>query len=648
MDLTKKHRRRHRTIRRRTKIFCLSADILKDVTILLTAESISKLYFCGNKGLNYMMTVAGGVQELNFLILPWRPLKWPSLPSFFPHLTSLRFEVAENPHLHPISDIDLYSISSQLKKLQLIYKNGSLDLSIQLDPEHTNGKIPIEIYPNFSDLFPKLEELHIVQRRKIHSRLFRVLPQTLTKLHLHTPLHPIVTQFFNAIPPSLIHLTIMTPSTSENILKSRLSILPPLHLSSFESIDESKVYQMVFPPNLTRFECNLPNVTEMIENLPKSVTHVEAFSSMPSYARSNIQDNNILNPNIRFPPFLKTLVLQIPKIIENFNGWGLPLSLTSLTLSNSVFFMTKTMAKTLPRNLKQFNINNIGNLSDKSIRSLPRNFESLMDFTSTIRSDVYFQSLPPHLISLELIRGHISRKQANFLPLTLTHLSVATMESNAIIHLPPNLKKLQIFITSFTCSEIANFPKSLDSVLLIESKSEYCSQSRFKCLSGLKTLRLQANSLFLCHCKTNIIPETVTSLDLCSFAFDMVIHRLSLVSNHNLSSLKISKSKLRRRNFSFKDLPKTLLNLDCATFKDPINASNVFPDLPPNLTRLSLDSKHHNKAYFTYTDLKLLPKSLTVCHLPGSLSSYEKCIKYISPMMKSFTCGSFVVKSQRE
>lgn len=625
--------------RRNSSLGTLPPDLLVCITEYLEADSISLLYGCGNQNLNWALTRGGGVKKLNYRILPKDELVLPFLATYMSQLRSLQVNIVENLHVHPFRALNIMHLSPQLRILHLKYSLGSIDFSLPPSLHNDGSPARVARYPHLAHLFPNLESFHLIHRGMVHHHLFLVLPASLLDLHIQGRIPPIASRVVSVMPKSLQKLALLMPPEEDFVSAPRIQGSLIDFTSPFIPDGREPPDLVDFPPYLSHFTCDLPWALDIVHRLPNSVTHLDLFPSN----KPNLPPTHVTQKLRGLPQALTSLSLPIAHFLEESSHW-LPESLTSLKLFHPAHFLSEAMASTLPRALRSFNVVNATKLSDESISRLPRVFERLLDFSSRPRSDLFFQSLPTNLTSLEMTQGQLTAQQVLLLPQPLTRLYLSRMHADAIPNLPQNLLQLRVYNSSYTGRDIAKMPATLSALFLLEPSTKHISSSHFKHFEKLDTLHLQASQPHTKH-EDYIFPKTISNLEMECYLQFTVLKRLETVCKfRKLTHLRISRTVINLPDFPFEKLPKTLLSLDCGTFSGDIDASTL-KKIPKNLTRLTLHAQPYDEAAFTYKDLSLLPQRLVTCHLPGSLSDPDKCYQYLPQAIKMFSCGNTAIRA---
>jgi hypothetical protein len=312
------------------------------------------------------------------------------------------------------------------------------------------------------------------------------------------------------------------------------------------------------------FVSQFPNLT----TLEISDTHT---TRGPSYGTSNdpssMRLSSLTNDSIRyFPPSLTSLFIQ------------------------SGHSLTSECHKHLPRHLISFSNKENSMLGLNCLQDLPTTLEYLQCSITPLLKDSNVSKLPPKLKSLICGISTLSMEGVSKLPNTLTHLT--TQLSSTFFPffnvLPSSITSLELSDPVFGEEEITRMPQNLKTLIL-----------RHWSFGG--------EILF------SLLPQS--------------LENLSLYDVSNVKPLAIQY------------LPRKLKTLKLTTLLDSIVASSYLNGIPPTIEVINISTLDH--LLLTSADLKLLP--ITCQSLEISSSLHEKDFPELPPKLTRLSVQSFII-----
>ncbi len=511
----------------------------------------------------------------------------------------------------------------------------------------SKGITKIKIKENFNnslDSIPDTIKTIYIHKRNLNHKITR-WPTNLKKLVIsYYDNQPYVNNGFedslNEFPSTIEDLTLYVYNDKFPSLPVSLKKLEIVYSISNENFDSLinlhtlKIYEIKnkinkFPPRLKHFysyQYNFP-----IDNLPITLTHLKC---------SFMKNNMILPPNltmfkceidcptpfIEFPNKLTHLDLtwtsKFDKKVYKVGIPKIPDSVITIVLNDPYFDID------LPQNLKNLTLEN----SNIDIKKFPPNLNKLSIYSS---SNMLINKtpivLPEKLKYLQITNDHVN--VVNF-PSTLKMISLGYNEQILLpdFVFPPKLTHLSV-----CCADFLTYNKTLPNTLvrleigvpqdtqfynaMVGFNRESFEQTNKILMSmiplSVKTLEVYHYNLY----DYTTLPSNVTNLIL-NVRSDIVISYIigtvkNLIINAQLKNIYIEKLNYGIENFKlntstsneeiFDNLPETIKGLDLCLQKSKTNLTN----LPNGLEHIILElGKRSNYNYV----LEKLPESLKILH----------------------------------
>lgn len=592
-------------------IFQLPPDIFRAIGRYIDAHLLIKLWFCGDKTLNYVLGRPGFVEHILLHFEEEHKVHWPNFISNFPHLESLTLRISPGHKTTTFSELNVSSIPSQIGHLDIICPSLCSTSSDPSDP------------PPWSQIlssllrFPKLRFLRLSASVRsveiIHVASFDVnFPSQLSTLFLNFDV-----------------------SFHCSILKKLPNTLIRLEIGLFA--DTESLQQVSFPPNLTWLRTHDIQPDILLPALPRSLIELRIISRLITEAIKPVEWSS-------FPPLLETLVISVH--FDEAFAKALPRSLTELRHQ----FLTINdidSVQYLPPSLTIWETPQIPLIRDQAeyarfISTLPTTLKYLPNL-SYLRIELsHLHSLPQNLQKVS-VSGSLKEPNPpslNCLPHNLHTLEARDLPVELLGTLPPKLTQLRASLLADQVDPLTFLkPYPLSEISLTNSTPSRSSSTAkaFEHLpSTVTTLRLRLRT------DLNAIDWTHPWCQ-------------SLTSFEALPSSPITNS-----HKWFSTLPRRLTSLDLT------DAISQPPDclrfLPPNLVKLTLGvsqaitDEHLSllprtlvllrlvcspmRADFTPAGLENLPSTLTSFHLTQSQHFGPNDVIPHFPVLKNWRIGS--------
>jgi hypothetical protein len=612
-----------------SELWRLSSEILDRITFLLSPDFVLMLCLCGDKRLNALLTMGGGVKTLNFKVRVRPKNVWPILPSYFPLLDQYSYRLY-NPQNGAqegrIQGLSISHLPGNLRYLLLdcVQIPTLLHLPISNnDPSSSTSQLK---YCDLASLFPKLKTLILKGDTILEKSIFDVLPTSLTHLDL-SPLDHSTQNIVSCLPRNLTYLRL---NTKDGLDPQRGTIRTNIS-KTLENDDQfNEDSSIVFPPGLLTLESNFPWILKTARSMPSSLLRLHIGF-----------DNAVTMEDLRhLPPNLTRLLVRgRVATTEKYSDFScLPRSLTFIGFPKIRYQMNEQMAASLPPVLKEMPFASWGELN--SFATLPRTLESIQLRSLGTKSSACIQTLPPHITQLETLPSTLSAKQVLVLPRTLQSLSVLALAPDSTLHLPLGLEILHLGSTLLP-SEMRTLPSSLTRLNLNwppPSVSEFLGDE-LEHLRNLKDMRVLAPASANLTPEeavlmAKLIPKNLKKLSIHRFGETFRNMVLELGQNNHLETMYIYNGVVIPNKELFEAIPRTITDLiigieegfDCTCLSA----------LPPYLTSLKLIG---SPTLLKEKDFELLPPTLTTFFLKGDFDR-ELCIKHLPRHVSSFSGGS--------
>lgn len=604
----------------RSYIETLPPELLSDILQYLPSHFVYRLYLCGSKQLQRLLTSERTVKSLIFDVPASSNPKWPILPSYFAHLKHYAFKVMNSSTEYSIRNMNIHVLPSSLVKLEL--KGQRIrSLFFELQSPRSEPQHPfMQQYRDLNAIFPLLEVLKLSTSGVIGPFFFSSLPHGLLVLVAYGWQIPVSHRILGILPPNLALL---------DLYQSHPELVSP---ESPEVADHLLIYRqndtledVSFPNGLEKFICSLPWACGVVPFLPSSVTSVDMNEApenpMSMYELGGSIPPNVttfsirgrLNPNsIKFLPKTLTHLGINGRCDIDWASTPFPL-LTSLPNSASHQEWTLSMVQALPRSLTTWSAPHLHrwttNEYEQVIDALPRSVRAM---------NISYWTLTANLISV--------------LPPDLTELSYMGFEGNLeelSQLLPPSITKIkssQMNLTSLGTSASGKWSCDAGAV-----KSEDTTNLRglYPNLNPTFLTRFRLEKLFLFRAKgkfeifSDLLKFAAPTLQLLYFdgsnwtvkQWASMLSPLHKASNCTWLHVKFDSVQVPAKDLVgiLKSLPHSLTHLYIQGILVEYDAE-CFRCLPPHLTVLEIEGAQGDN--LPVHDMRCLPKSLT--HLKAS------------------------------
>jgi hypothetical protein len=574
------------------RLALLPIEVLNLITRCLFAWEVTTLWFCGCFELNRKMA-NGAVTHFEY-----RPYyegytvsDWPTIASEFRHLKAFYIEDQDD-----CSFIPMYaSLSPSIRKLSILRRNDAfiLEASVNRNPS----------------LFPNLTHLTILGDGMMDP--FTIMPNVL-KL------------------PSLLKITTKCPILVAKDLNP--SSIPP-NITKWRSTQRMLNIEGQFASFLISLRLRVKTMNDIFPILPENLMDLSYTSiakdrvaqykiSVDSWKYLSVRTPNLTSLNIFAPDFSSTHAKSLPiNSLQSLTIIGRPRIKTSqeaceiirpLSLSTSLTSMsglwpesvTPEVAKLLPRGL---NCGVYVKIAHDAAHLFPTNVSN-MRLATTIDSDeeeddnddtAYNERLKAEIAAINKIQG---------LP-RLNHLSIYTLTSTLLSHLPPTLEGLSLVTLKFGDEEdgaklISQLPRSLRAIWVNDGRNDRV----FELWKHLPTYLEELDLLPFERHESNYKSRFMTFPPYSSLGLP-----------RHLTSFCIGLFTIEDSKW-FDNLPRTLETLKIALKETPSDSFQRLELACPSLTHLETSWIQCLDDFPRF--LETLPRTLRICHftiLPMSM-----------------------------
>lgn len=306
-----------------------------------------------------------------------------------------------------------------------------------------------------------LTELSLPLVKRLTDACAEYLPPDLT--HLHLSGDNITNEWFGQLPPSLHTLILRAATAPTNVaIQQLVERCPDIRILGLPKAALTIAALLSLPNELQQLDCTA--FIELLEDkfvaaLPRHLTTLD------------------LRPNFRLTPSCLPLLPRSLKHIDwpqkfaftSANGLSqLPPALKHLDLTRCKTVANETVAA-LPPALVALSLPQTNTLTDVGLKYLPRRLEALHLFANKEITARGFAALPGSLRSLTINGPGFSEDSVQYLPKSLTTLTIdakAPISDDVVPHLPRALKMLRIANALITDDCIPDLPPQIKNLYL--------------------------------------------------------------------------------------------------------------------------------------------------------------------------------------
>jgi hypothetical protein len=558
----------------------VNISLLHHLTCFLSGNELGKLWFCGDSSLNLRLRQPGVVRTFDFSTNNFVKRAWPNIMSVFPTLEMVTISVPESAQIVGLLGVDLTTIPKTTKQISFRFGNGYMCL-LESDPNEMECHMV-----DIKNLWPNLERLEWSDTvlstgvPLVSASIFlRALPQSLTCLKLGK-IVILEVDDIRFLPSSLTELGAEMKEVNEDP-RSEVQPIPS---------------DIAFPPGLTHLRLFSYQATHLLKHLPSSLTYLR----MPVYPSEwHLLPRNLINFGCIF----------WESIISPEYVASLPQTLLELWIPASR--LTLDGLAQLPQGLR--------------LLSCIEDIDCYPGGVSPHFTDILAVIPPKLFISSIFARIMASSSQWHLIPPYTEAVDALTLDLLHFQHLPTNLKAFCIPLLVPTPLLIEMFSK-LPNVKLerldintrhipLDSLSAITERQRHNPHFQNLTCPAPRDAIHLF-----ILPSSLTQLTITT---EMALEHVTWDWAVNLTSLSAKVTTNRSLDALISPLPQSLRKLTLISGR-MIVPPNFAPELPPNLTNLSL----YNLTDLCDNFLKKMPRKLQTLNLmaqSSSITSYGLC-----------------------